>query len=67
MHCPHELKTRKIGSHIAIDLHIKVENELNIEQAHAITMELENTLRNCYGEDTHISIHTEPLFFNKNI
>jgi cation diffusion facilitator family transporter len=58
---PHELKTRKIGNHIAIDLHIKVKNDLNIEQAHAIALDLESKFRNAYGDDTHISIHTEPL------
>ena len=61
VHDPHELKTRKIGNHIAIDIHIRVENKLNIEEAHNITIDLEKTLRQAYGEETHISIHTEPL------
>ena len=61
VHDPHELKTRKIGNHIAIDIHIKVKNNLNIEEAHSITIDLEKTLRKAYGEETHISIHTEPL------
>lgn len=58
---PHDLKTRKIGNDIAIDLHINVKRDLNIEDAHDITVELEKCLRNKYGQDTHISIHTEPL------
>jgi cation diffusion facilitator family transporter len=62
---PHELKTRKIGNHIAIDIHIRVLNSLNIEQAHEITMVLEETLRKKYGEETYISIHTEPFYLNK--
>ena len=61
VHDPHELKTRKIGNHIAIDIHIKVKNHLNIEEAHNITIDLERTLRKAYGQETHISIHTEPL------
>jgi len=61
VHDPHELKTRKIGNHIAIDIHIKVKNHLNIEEAHNITIDLEKDLRKAYGEETHISIHTEPL------
>lgn len=64
VHDPHELKTRKIGNHIAIDIHIKVNNNLNIEEAHNITIDLEKTLRQAYGEETHISIHTEPLVNN---
>jgi cation diffusion facilitator family transporter len=61
VHYPHDLKTRKIGNDIAIDLHINVKRDLNIEDAHDITVELEKCLRNKYGQDTHISIHTEPL------
>lgn len=64
VHDPHELKTRKIGNHIAIDIHIKVKNHLNIEEAHNITIDLEKTLRRTYGEETFISIHTEPLVNN---
>lgn len=61
VHNPHDLKTRKIGNNIAIDLHINVDNQLNVEQAHDITVELEEELRKVYGEETFISIHTEPL------
>jgi cation diffusion facilitator family transporter len=61
VHNPHDLKTRKIGNSIAIDLHIEVQRQLNVEQAHDITVQLEQRLRDTFGEDTHISIHTEPL------
>lgn len=61
VHDPHELKTRKIGNQIAIDIHIKVHNDLNIEQAHDITVVLEKTLRRAYGKETYISVHAEPL------
>ncbi len=66
VHEPHELKTRKIGNQIAIDIHIKVQNHLNVEQAHKITEDLECTLRRAYGEETYISIHTEPLTTENN-
>jgi cation diffusion facilitator family transporter len=58
---PHDLKTRKIGSNIAIDLHIYVKNHLNIKEAHDITVCLEKRLRDQYGKETYISVHTEPL------
>ncbi len=58
---PHDLKTRKIGSNIAIDLHINVQEHLNIKEAHDITVSLEKELRQHYGKDTFISVHTEPL------
>lgn len=58
---PHDLKTRKIGSNIAIDLHINVKDHLNIKEAHDITVCLEKRLRDKYGDETHISVHVEPL------
>jgi len=58
---PHDLKTRKIGNNIAIEIHIYVENSLNITQAHDIATEIENRLMTRYGNETHVSIHTEPL------
>ncbi len=61
VHNPHDLKTRKIGSNIAIDMHIQVKQHLNVKEAHDITVELEKCLRDKYGDDTHISVHTEPL------
>jgi cation diffusion facilitator family transporter len=61
VHNPHELKTRKIGNTIAIDLHIEVESNLNVEEAHNITVLLEKRLRKVYGEQTFISVHMEPL------
>lgn len=59
---PHDLKTRKIGSNIAIDIHIRVKKELNIEQAHYISLTLEKNIKNKYGKKTHISIYTEPFY-----
>lgn len=61
VHNPHELKTRKIGNAVAIDLHIYVDATLNVREAHDITVELEKALLDEYGEETYISIHTEPL------
>ncbi|MBN2425619.1 MAG: cation transporter [Calditrichaceae bacterium] len=58
---PHNLKTRKIGNTIAIDLHIKVKPSLSIVEAHDIATETENKLKEIYGKQTFISIHVEPL------
>lgn len=57
---PHNMRTRKIGNHYAITLHIKVERNLNIVTAHDIATEVENKLREKYGEETFLSIHIEP-------
>ncbi|HSV89373.1 MAG TPA: cation transporter dimerization domain-containing protein, partial [Bacteroidales bacterium] len=61
VHFPHDIKTRWVGNDIAVDMHICVYPHLNIEQAHRITSEVEQCICKKYGEDTHVSIHTEPL------
>lgn len=57
---PHNLKTRKIGSNIAIDLHIKVDSALNIVEAHDVSTEVENQLKEQFGQETFVSVHIEP-------
>ncbi|MCQ1536282.1 cation transporter [Methanosarcina sp. KYL-1] len=56
----HKLKTRKIGSAIAVDVHIEVDRGLNIVDAHQISSHVENKLRGTYGGNSHLSIHVEP-------
>jgi len=58
---PHNLRTRRVGNKIVIDVHIKVDRSLNIVHAHDITSEVELALREKFGEDTIISVHAEPL------
>lgn len=56
----HNLKTRRSGPNIIIDLHIVVNGEKTVREAHDITIDIENALRNEFGEETQISIHVEP-------
>ncbi|MBN1150392.1 cation transporter [candidate division WOR-3 bacterium] len=57
---PHDLKTRKIGDKIAIDVHIRVPNDMTIVEAHKINDSIEFKIREKFGENTIIYIHTEP-------
>jgi len=57
---PHELRTRKIGYNIAIDIHVYVKNDLTICEAHDIATDVELCLRKRFGTETFISVHTEP-------
>ncbi|MBU1084075.1 MAG: cation diffusion facilitator family transporter [Candidatus Omnitrophota bacterium] len=57
---PHNLKTRKIGNHIAVELHIKVNKDLNIEKGHDISTMVEKKIKEVFGEDVFISVHIEP-------
>lgn len=58
---PHNLKTRQIGNSVAIDMHIKVDKNLSIVEAHDISSRVEDKLKDSFGEDSFISIHVEPL------
>lgn len=57
----HHLRTRKIGSIYAIDVHIKIDKETTFVRSHDIASELETELRNRFGKGTQTSIHTEPV------
>ena len=57
---PHNLKTRKIGANIAIEIHVRIPAETTVAVAHDKTDEIERNLRNVYGEKTQVIIHVEP-------
>ncbi len=57
---PHNLKTRRIGKDIVIDLHIEVDPLLNVTRAHDISSALERKLKISFGQDTIITVHIEP-------
>jgi len=56
----HNLRTRRIGSEIAVDLHIRVAPDMQVVDAHAITSKIEADIRNRFGQSTFVSIHVEP-------
>ncbi|MBO7115746.1 MAG: cation transporter [Prevotella sp.] len=57
---PHELRTRRIGNHYAIELHILMDGDITLREAHDKASEVEDLLRERYGEETHIAVHVEP-------
>mgnify|MGYP000993612126 FL=1 len=57
----HHLKTRKVGTVYAIDVHIKLDKQISFIKSHDIATDIENSIRERYGRGTHINIHTEPL------
>ena len=57
---PHDLRTRRIGNHYAIELHILMDGDISLRQAHDKASEVEDLLRAHYGEETHIAVHVEP-------
>ena len=58
---PHDLRTRRIGNHYAIELHILMDGNIPLLEAHDRASEIEDLLRKQYGEETHVVVHVEPL------
>lgn len=56
----HHLRTRRIGSTKAVDVHILVDSKLDIRTAHDISTELECSLKAYIGDNSLVSIHIEP-------
>lgn len=57
---PHHLRTRYIGNTIAIEVHIRLDGSMTLNEAHDITKGIEAALKEKFGERTHIGIHMEP-------
>ena len=57
---PHDLRTRRIGSHYAIELHILMPGDVPLRLAHDKASEIEDILRRHYGPETHVVVHVEP-------
>lgn len=57
----HHLMTRRIGRNIAIEMHIRVPGDLSVTLAHLHATNIENKLKEKYGQSTHVGIHIEPI------
>jgi cation diffusion facilitator family transporter len=57
---PHNLRTRRIGCDIAIDVHIKAPRDLSLNKAHDISLRVEEKLKREYGDGTFIHVHMDP-------
>lgn len=58
---PHELCTRRIGNHYAIEMHILLNGNLPLKEAHDKASAIERLLKERYGEETHVIVHVEPI------
>ena len=56
----HELKTRRNGISYIIDAHIVVDPHISVTEAHNIATDVENAMKEKYGNETQINIHIEP-------
>ena len=58
---PHHLRTRRVGNHYAIDVHIRMDGNTKLSQAHETASAIEKKLREKYGLETYVNIHMEPI------
>ncbi len=57
---PHHLRTRRIGSYCAIEVHVRMDGGITLEEAHTTATAIEHKLKTMLGEGTLINIHVEP-------
>lgn len=56
----HKLRTRKAGSLRHVDVHIQLADDLSLREAHDVTEEVEDAVRECLP-NVWVTIHTEPF------
>ena len=60
----HNLRTRRIGNRIAIEMHVRMPGSLSLYDAHEHASDIERRLKNHFGASTLVSIHIEPIKVN---
>lgn len=58
---PHNLRTRRIGASIAIEVHVRVDGTMTVAHSHDLTVGIEHRLRARFGDGTMIAVHVEPI------
>ena len=58
---PHNLRTRRIGDHIAIEAHVRMDGNLSLRVVHDRATAIEHKLKDRFGPTTHVTIHMEPV------
>lgn len=58
---PHNLRTRRIGGRIAIEVHVRMDGSLPLSEVHERATSIEHKLKERFGSQTHVTIHMEPV------
>lgn len=56
----HELRTRKLGAELFVDVHILVEPEMSVLESHNISMKIEEEIKKKLSRPVNTLIHVEP-------
>lgn len=57
---PHNLRTRRIGNYSAVDVHIRMNGDITLREAHDVTTKIEQKMKHLLGNGTYVCIHVEP-------
>ena len=57
---PHSLRTRRIGNRIAIEVHVRMDGKVTLDQSHQCATDIERKLKERFGNETHVTVHMEP-------
>ena len=57
---PHNLRTRQIGNRVAAEVHIRLNGNMTLAEAHEKATEVERRFRDRFGSESHIIVHMEP-------
>lgn len=58
---PHNLRTRRLGASIAVEVHVRMDGAMSVARSHELTIGIEQRLRRRFGQGTMIAVHVEPL------
>jgi cation diffusion facilitator family transporter len=61
----HDIRARKVGREIFVDIHIVVNKELNIEAAHDIAKKVENNIKKQISGANLVLVHVDPSGYHK--
>ena len=56
----HKLHTRRIGNIIAIEMHLRMPSDITLAESHIHANSIEKSLKQEFGNGTHIMLHIEP-------
>ncbi len=56
----HNLRTRRIGNCIAVDMHVNMDGTLSLNEAHSKATVAEKAIKHRFGENAIVTIHMEP-------
>ena len=57
---PHNMRTRKIGNRASVEVHIRMDGRMTLNEAHNRTTEVEHRIKELLGNNTFVMIHVEP-------